>query len=130
MVKFNKNEMDEYTSTLFSRYLYRNLGITVTRCEPIRDAVDRLHTAFAYCDSHNRRKLEDITVKELVAVFGALEDMNDFDYFTGEEKDHLLRIQDGLRYKNKKYAIAIENGLLSADSDKPFNRIIPLKKVK
>ena len=130
MVNFNKNEMDEYTSTLFSRYLYRNLGITSTRCESLDDAISSLHSAFAYCDKFNRRKIENITVKELLAVYGALEDMNDFDYFTDEEKDHLLRIQDSLRYKNKRYAIAKENGLLSSDSDKPFNRIIPLKKIK
>ena len=130
MVNFNKNEMDEYTSTLFSRYLYRNLGITSTRCESLDDAISSLHSAFAYCDNSNRRKIENITVKELLAVYGALEDMNDFDYFTDEEKDHLLRIQDSLRYKNKRYAIAKENGLLSSDSDKPFNRIIPLKKIK
>ena len=65
-----------------------------------------------------------MTVKELLAVYGALENGNDFDYFTDEEKDHLLRIQDGLRYTNKKYSIAKENGLLSSDSDKPFNRVI------
>ena len=130
MVNFDKDENDNYTKTFFSRYLYRNLGISPTRCEPIRNAVDRLHTAFAYCDSNNRRKLEDITVKELIAVFGALEDMNDFDYFTDEEKDHLLRIQDSLRYKNKKYSIAKDNGLLSSDCDKPFNRVIHYKLVK
>ena len=130
MVKFNRDEFDTYTETLFSRYLYRNLGISPTRCESLDDAISSLHSAFAYCDNFNRRKLEDMTVKELLAVYGALEDMNDFEYFTDEEKDHLLRIQDGLRYKNKKYAIAKDNGLLSPDSDKPFNRVIPLKRVK
>ena len=130
MVKFNRDEFDTYTETLFSRYLYRNLGISPTRCESLDDAISSFHSAFAYCDNFNRRKLEDMTVKELLAVYGALEDMNDFEYFTDEEKDHLLRIQDGLRYKNKKYAIAKDNGLLSPDSDKPFNRVIPLKRVK
>ena len=130
MVNFDKNENDGYTQSLYSRYLYRNLGITPTRCESLNDAVSRLHSAFAYCDNFNRRKLEDMTVKELLAVYGALEDMNDFEYFTDEEKDHLLRIQDGLRYKNKKYSIAKENGLLSPDSDKPFNRVIQYKLVK
>jgi hypothetical protein len=130
MVNFDKNENDGYTQSLFSRYLYRNLGITPTRCESLNDAVSRLHSAFAYCDNFNRRKIENMTVKELLAVYGALEDMNDFDYFTDEEKDHLLRIQDGLRYKNKKYAIAKDNGLLSSDSDKPFNRVIQYKLVK
>jgi len=124
------NESDTYTETLFSRYLYRNLGISPTRCESLDDAISSFHSAFAYCDNFNRRKIENMTVKELLAVYGALEDMNDFDYFTDEEKDHLLRIQDGLRYKNKKYAIAKENGLLSADSDKPFNRVIQYKLVK
>ena len=130
MVNFDKNENDGYTQSLFSRYLYRNLGITPTRCESLNDAVSRLHSAFAYCDNFNRRKIENMTVKELLAVYGALEDMNDFDYFTDEEKDHVLRIQDGLRYKNKKYAIAKDNGLLSSDSDKPFNRVIQYKLVK
>jgi len=130
MVKFNKDEFDTYTETLFSRYLYRNLGISPTRCESLDDAISSFHSAFAYCDGFNRRKIENMTVKELLAVYGAVEDMNDFDYFTDEEKDHLLRIQDSLRYKNKKYAIAKENGLLSADSDKPFNRVIQYKLVK
>ena len=71
-----------------------------------------------------------MTVKELLAVYGALEDCNDFEYFTDEEKDQLLRIQDGLRYTNKKYAIAKDNGLLSSDCDKPFNRVIKYKLVK
>jgi len=130
MVNFNRDESDSYTETLFSRYLYRNLDISPTRCESLDDAISSFHSAFAYCDGFNRRKIENMTVKELLAVYGAVEDMNDFDYFTDEEKDHLLRIQDSLRYKNKKYAIAKDNGLLSSDCDKPFNRIIPLKKIK
>ena len=130
MVNFNRDESDSYTETLFSRYLYRNLDISPTRCESLDDAISFFHSAFAYCDGFNRRKIENMTVKELLAVYGALEDMNDFDYFTDEEKDHLLRIQDGLRYKNKKYAIAKDNGLLSSDCDKPFNRVIQYKLVK
>ena len=130
MVKFNKLEFDTYTETLFSRYLYRNLGISPTRCESLDEAISSLHSAFAYCDNFNRRKIENMTVKELLAVYGALEDCNDFEYFTDEEKDQLLRIQDGLRYTNKKYAIAKDNGLLSSDCDKPFNRVIKYKLVK
>jgi hypothetical protein len=130
MVNFNKDEFDTYTETLFSRYLYRNLGISPTRCESLDNAISSFHSAFAYCDNFNRRKIENMTVKELLAVYGALEDMNDFEYFTDEEKDLLLRIQDGLRYKNKKYSIAKDNGLLSSDCDKPFNRVIQYKLVK
>jgi len=130
MVNFNKDENDGYTRTFFARYLYRNLGISPTRCESLDDAISSFHSAFAYCDNFNRRKIENMTVKELLAVYGAVEDMNDFDYFTDEEKDHLLRIQDSLRYKNKKYAIAKDNGLLSSDCDKPFNRVIQYKLVK
>ena len=114
------NESDTYTETLFARYLYRNLDISPTRCESLDDAISSFHSAFAYCDNFNRRKIENMTVKELLAVYGALEDCNDFDYFNDYEKDHLLRIQDGLRYKNKRYAIAKDNGLLSSDCDKPF----------
>ena len=124
MVDFNRDENDTYTETLFARYLYRNLGISPTRCRSLELAILELHSAFAYCDKQNRKKIENMTVKELLAVYGAIEGGNDFEYFTDEEKDHLLRIQDGLRYKNKKYSIAKENGLLSADSDKPFNRVI------
>ena len=123
-------ESDSYTETLYSRYLFRNLDISPTRCESLDDAIAKLHSAFAYCDNFNRVKIENMTVKELLAVYGALEDCNDFEYFTDAEKDHLLRIQDGLRYKNKKYTIAKENGLLSSDCDKPFNRIINYKLVK
>ena len=130
MVNFNKDEFDTYTETLFSRYLYRNLGISPTRCFNLDYAISSFHSAFAYCDGFNRRKIENMTVGELLAVYGAVEDMNDFDYFTDEEKDHLLRIQDSLRYKNKKYAIAKDNGLLSSDCDKPFNRVIQYKLVK
>jgi hypothetical protein len=124
MVNFNKDENDNYTDSLFARYLYRNLGIAPTRCESLDDAISKLHSAFAYCDKQNREKIENMTVKELLAVYGAIESGNDFNYFTDEEKDHLLRIQDSLRYKNKKYTIAKENGLLSSDCDKPFNRVI------
>ena len=124
MVNFNRDESDTYTETLFSRYLYRNLGISPTRCESLDDAISKLHSAFAYCDNFNRGKIENMTVKELLAVYGAIESANDFEYFTDTEKDQLLRIQDGLRYTNQKYAIAKDNGLLSADSDKPFNRVI------
>ena len=124
MVNFNKDEFDTYTETLFARYLYRNLGISPTRCESLDDAIASFHSAFAYCDNFNRRKIENMTVKELLAVYGALEDCNDFDYFNDYEKDQLLRIQDGLRYKNKRYAIAKDNGLLSSDSDKPFTPLI------
>ena len=123
-------ESDSYTETLFSRYLFRNLDISPTRCESLDDAIASLHSAFAYCDNFNRVKIENMSVKELLAVYGALEDCNDFEYFTAEEKDHLLRIQDGLRYKNKKYTIAKENGLLSSDCDKPFNRVINYKLAK
>jgi hypothetical protein len=123
-------ESDSYTETLYSRYLFRNLDISPTRCESLDDAIAKLHSAFAYCDGFNREKIENMSVKELLAVYGALEDCNDFEYFTDAEKDHLLRIQDGLRYKNKKYTIAKENGLLSSDCDKPFNRIINYKLVK
>ena len=123
-------ESDSYTETLYSRYLFRNLDISPTRCESLDDAIAKLHSAFAYCDGFNREKIENMSVKELLAVYGALEDCNDFEYFTDAEKDHLLRIQDGLRYKNKKYSIAKENGLLSSDSDKPFNRVIQYKLVK
>jgi hypothetical protein len=130
MVKFNRDEFDTYTETLFSRYLYRNLGISPTRCESLDDAISSFHSAFAYCDNFNRRKIENMTVKELLAVYGALEDANDFEYFTDEEKDQLLRIQDSLRYKNKKYTIAKDNGLLSSDCDRPFNRVIQYKLVK
>ena len=135
MVNNNRNreisyEFDSYTETLFSRYLFRNLDISPTRCESLDDAIAKLHSAFAYCDGFNREKIENMSVKELLAVYGALENANDFDYFTDAEKDHLLRIQDGLRYKNKKYTIAKENGLLSSDCDKPFNRIINYKLVK
>ena len=130
MVNFNKDEFDTYTETLFARYLYRNLGISPTRCESLDEAIGKLHSAFAYCDNFNRVKIENMSVKELLAVYGALEDAQDFDYFTAHEKDHLLRIQDGLRYKNKKYSIAKENGLLSPDSDKPFMPIIEFTEVK
>jgi len=129
MVNFNKDENDGYTRTFFARYLYRNLGISPTRCKSLAEAVRELHLAFSYCDKQNREKIEDMTVKELLAVYGALEDMNDFDYFNDYEKDHLLRIQDSLRYKNKRYAIAKDNGLLSSDSDKPFTPIIEFTEV-
>ena len=125
-----RNEFDSYTETLFSRYLHRNLGISPTRCESLDDAIASFHSAFAYCDNFNRRKIENMTVKELLAVYGALEDCNDFEYFRDEEKDFLLRVQDGLRYRNKQYTIAKENGLLSSDCDKPFNRVIQYKLVK
>ena len=130
MVNFNKDEFDTYTETLFARYLYRNLGISPTRCESLDEAIGKLHSAFAYCDNFNRVKIENMSVKELLAVYGALEDAQDFDYFTAHEKDHLLRIQDGLRYKNKKYSIAKENGLLSSDSGKPFMPIIEFTEVE
>ena len=41
-----------------------------------------------------------------------------------DEKDQLLRIQDGLRYDNAKCAIAIDNGLITKDATKPFERVI------
>jgi len=124
MVNFNKDESDTYTETLFSRYLYRNLGISSTRCRSLDEAISSLHSAFAYCDVENREKLENMTVKELLAVYGALESGNDFEYFTDTEKDQLLRIQDGLRYDNTKYAIAVDNGLITKDATKPFERVI------
>lgn len=127
MVNFNRDEFDSYTETYFARYLYRNLGISPTRCFNLDYAIKCFHSAFAYCDKQNREKIENMTVKELLAVYGALESGNDFEYFTDTEKDQLLRIQDGLRYTNQKYAIAKDNGLLSADSDKPFNRVINYK---
>jgi len=130
MVNFNRDESDTYTETLFSRYLYRNLNISPTRCRSLDEAISSLHSAFAYCDNFNREKLENMTVKELLAVYGALEDCNDFEYFTDAEKDHLLRIQDGLRYDNTKCAIAVDNGLITKDATKPFERVIEYKLVK
>jgi len=124
MVNFNRDESDTYTDTLFARYLYRNLGISSTRCESLDDAISKLHSAFAYCDDFNRVKIENMTVKELLAVYGAIESANDFEYFTDTEKDQLLRIQDGLRYDNTKYAIAVDNGLITKDATKPFERVI------
>ena len=130
MVNFNRDESDTYTDTLFARYLYRNLGISSTRCESLDDAISKLHSAFAYCDNFNRVKIENMTVKELLAVYGAIESANDFEYFTDTEKDQLLRIQDGLRYDNAKCAIAIDNGLITKDATKPFERVIEYKLVK
>jgi len=130
MVNFNKDESDTYTDTLFARYLYRNLGISATRCESLDLGISKLHSAFAYCDVENREKLENMTVKELLAVYGAIESANDFEYFTDTEKDHLLRIQDGLRYNNTKCAIAIDNGLITKDATKPFERVINYKLAK
>ena len=130
MVNFNKDENDNYTETLFARYLYRNLGISPTRCRSLELAILELHSAFAYCDKQNREKIEDMTVKELLAVYGALESGNDFEYFTDTEKDQLLRIQDGLRYDNAKCAIAIDNGLITKDATEPFERVIEYKLVK
>lgn len=130
MVNFNRDESDNYTDTLFARYLYRNLDISVTRCESLDLGISKLHSAFAYCDVENREKLENMTVKELLAVYGAIESANDFEYFTDEEKDQLLRIQDGLRYDNAKYAIAVDNGLITKDATKPFERVIEYKLVK
>ena len=130
MVNFNRDESDNYTDTLFARYLYRNLDISVTRCESLDLGISKLHSAFAYCDVENREKLENMTVKELLAVYGAIESANDFEYFTDTEKDQLLRIQDGLRYDNTKYAIAVDNGLITKDATKPFERVIEYKLVK
>ena len=124
MVNFNRDESDNYTDSLFARYLYRNLDISVTRCESLDLGISKLHSAFAYCDVENREKLENMTVKELLAVYGAIESANDFEYFTDTEKDQLLRIQDGLRYDNTKYAIAVDNGLITKDATKPFERVI------
>ena len=124
MVNFNRDESDSYTDTLFSRYLYRNLGISPTRCESLDIAISKLHSAFAYCDNFNRVKIEDMTVKELLAVYGAVEDANHFEYFTADERDQLLEIQAGLRFDNAKYAIAVDNGLITKDATKPFERVI------
>ena len=124
MVNFNRNEFDSYTETYFARYLYRNLGISPTRCESLAEAIGKLHSAFAYCDGFNRVKIENMTVKELLAVYGALEDCNDFEYFKDEEKDQLLRIQDGLRYTNDGLATAMQKGVIAKDATKPFNRAI------
>ena len=124
MVNFNRDESDSYTDTLFSRYLYRNLGISPTRCESLDIAISKLHSAFAYCDNFNRVKIEDMTVKELLAVYGAVEDANHFEYFTADERDRLLEIQAGLRFDNAKYAIAVDNGLITKDATKPFERVI------
>ena len=130
MVNFNRDENDTYTETLFARYLYRNLGISPTRCRSLELAILELHSAFAYCDKQNREKIENMTVKELLAGYGALEGGNDFEYFTDTEKDQLLRIQDGLRYDNAKCAIAIDNGLITKDATEPFERVIEYKLVK
>jgi len=130
MVNFNRDESDNYTDTLFARYLYRNLGISVTRCESLDLAISKLHSAFSYCDVENRKKLENMTVKELLAIYGAIESANDFEYFTADEKDQLLRIQDGLRYDNAKCAIAVDNGLITKDATEPFERVIEYKLVK
>tara|TARA_R110002050_G_scaffold143405_1_gene268621 strand:+ start:493 stop:885 length:393 start_codon:yes stop_codon:yes gene_type:complete len=130
MINFNRDESDNYTDTLFARYLYRNLNISVTRCESLDLAISKLHSAFSYCDVENRKKLENMTVKELLAIYGAIESANDFEYFTADEKDQLLRIQDGLRYTNSKCAIAVDNGLITKDATEPFERVIEYKLVK
>ena len=127
MVNFNKDESDNYTDTLFARYLYRNLGISPTRCESLDLAISKLQSAFAYCDNFNRVKFENMTVKEIVSLYGAIEDANDFEYFTADERDQLRRIQDGLRYDNAKYSIAVDNGLITKDATKPFEKVIDYK---
>ena len=82
MVNFNKDENDNYTENLFARYLYRNLGISPTRCFNLDYAIKCFHSAFAYCDKQNREKIEDMTVKELLAVYGALENANEAGFVT------------------------------------------------
>jgi len=68
-----------------------------------------------------------MTIKEIVSLYGAIEDANDFEQFTADERDQLRRIQDGLRYDNAKYAIAVDNGLITKDATKPFEKVIDYK---
>mgnify|MGYP003147889741 FL=1 len=112
---------DQYCKTLYARYLNRNLDISNTRCESLNEAVSELHTAVSFLDSENIVKFDlNQSVGDLLAVFGAIEDLNTFDRLSEEEREKLSHIQKTVRYKAKAYGLCVHNNRWDEELLKPF----------
>ena len=82
-------ENDSYCQSLFSRYLNRHYGISRTRCQPLADAIEKLHMAYGRCDTENRAKLRPMledSLAKLLGVYGAIEDMGSYGELSAKEQ--------------------------------------------
>jgi len=65
---------------IFNTYLIDAWDIPDTRARSLGEAVDALHSALCYCDPEHAKKLTQMTVGELVNIFGKCEELRrDFD---------------------------------------------------
>ncbi len=101
-------ENDSYCQTLFSRYLNRHYGISRTRCQPLADAIEKLHMAYGRCDTENRAKLRPMleeSFAKLIAVYGAIEDMGSYGELSAKEQMTAHKVQKTLQERSKLFHI-------------------------
>ena len=60
---------------IFNTYLIDDLDMPTTRARSLGEAVDALHSALCYCDPEHAKKLTQMTVGELVNIFGTCEEL-------------------------------------------------------
>ncbi len=71
----NINCYDFKNNCIFNTYLVDKMGMPNTRVSRIGRAVKDLHYAIACCDLEHAKKLTDLTVGELVNLFGEAEEL-------------------------------------------------------
>jgi len=60
---------------VFNTYLIDDLDMPKTRARKLGEAIDALHSALSYCDREHANKLTQMTVGELVNIFGKCEEL-------------------------------------------------------
>tara|TARA_B100000073_G_scaffold334879_1_gene327872 strand:+ start:622 stop:1041 length:420 start_codon:yes stop_codon:yes gene_type:complete len=99
---------DSYCKTLLARYFNRHYGISRTRCQPLADAIEKLHYAYGKCDTENREKLSQMledSFGKLLGVCGAIEDMDTYNELSEEEITRAKEVQKTLQERSKLFHV-------------------------
>jgi hypothetical protein len=101
-------ENDSYCKTLLARYFNRHYGISRTRCQPLADAIEKLHMAYGRCDTENRAKLRPMLEEsfgKLLGVSGAIEFGNTYNELSEEEITRVNKVQFTLMQNSQDFHV-------------------------
>jgi hypothetical protein len=101
-------ENDSYCKTLLARYFNRHYGISRTRCQPLADAIEKLHMAYGRCDTENRAKLRPMLEEsfgKLLGVSGAIEFGNTYNELSEEEMTRVNEVQFTLMQNSQDFHV-------------------------
>jgi hypothetical protein len=99
---------DSYCKTLLARYFNRHYGISRTRCQPLADAIEKLHMAYGRCDTENRAKLRPMLEEsfgKLLGVSGAIEFGNTYNELSEEEMTRVNEVQFTLMQNSQDFHV-------------------------